>query len=72
MEKRKIYDRTFKEKAIQLGSEKGVRKASRELGIAPSLISIWRQELLKYGTASFCGIGKSRLTSEEKKFPNKK
>lgn len=72
MKKRKIYDRTFKEKAIQLGSEKGVIKASRELDIAPSLITRWRQELLKYGTASFCGIGKSRLTPEEKIFSKQK
>ncbi|PZX92798.1 IS3 family transposase [Flavobacterium aquariorum] len=72
MEKRKIYDRNFKVKAIQLGSERGVRKASRELDIAPSLITIWRQELLKYGTASFCGIGKSRLTPEEKIFSKQK
>jgi len=64
----KIYDRNFKEKAIQLGSEMGVRKASRELGIWSSNISRWRKEFLKYGEASFCGTGKSRLTPEEQIF----
>lgn len=63
-----IYDRNFKERAIQLGSEMGIRKASRELGIHSSLISRWRKELLKYGEASFCGTGKSRFTPEEKIF----
>lgn len=72
MKKRRIYDRNFKEKAIQLGSERGLNKASRELGISLSLLPRWRQELLKYGTASFCGIGKLRLTPEEKIFSKQK
>lgn len=72
MKKRRIYDRNFKEKAIQLGSEIGVLKASRELDISSSLISRWRDELLKYGTKSFCGIGKSRFTSEEEIFSKQK
>ncbi|WP_281225177.1 IS3 family transposase [Flavobacterium aquiphilum] len=72
MEKRKIYDRNFKENAIQLSSERGLRKASRELGTAPALISRWRQELLKYGTASFSGYGNCRLTPEEKIFSKQK
>ncbi|MFH6962146.1 IS3 family transposase [Flavobacterium plurextorum] len=67
----KTYDRNFKLKAIQLGSELGLRKASRELGIESSHISRWRREFLKYGEASFCGTGKSRLTPEEKLFSEK-
>lgn len=67
----KIYDRNFKVKAIQMGSELGVRKASRELGIESSHISRWRREFQKYGEASFCGTGKSRLTPEEKLFSEK-
>lgn len=49
MQKRRIYDRNFKENAIQLSSEKGLRKASREPGIASLLITRWQEELLKYG-----------------------
>lgn len=72
MKKRRIYDRNFKEKAIQLGSEKGSGRASRELGIASSLIPRWREEFLKYGSLSFCGVGKSRFTPEEEIFSKQK
>lgn len=68
MKKRKIYDRNFKVKAIQLGSEIGVRQATRELGISHSLIHRWQQELLKFGTASFSGHGNSKLSPEQKRF----
>lgn len=72
MKKRRIYDSSFKEKAIQLSYEIGVRKASRELDISSSLITRWREEKLKFGALSFCGIGKSRFTPEEKIFSQQK
>jgi putative transposase len=68
MENRKIYDRSFKENAVKLGFVKGLTKGARELGVAPSLMTRWRQEFLEFGTASFCGRGSTRLNPEQKRF----
>lgn len=57
MKKLKIYDRSFKLKAVQLGYEIGKSKAAKELGILPSLMTQWRNEIDKFGTRSFCGRG---------------
>jgi putative transposase len=68
MEKRKIYNRSFKEKAVQLGFERGLTKGARELGISPSYMTKWRKEFLEFGSSSFCGRGSTRLDVEQIKF----
>ncbi|MBF4515799.1 IS3 family transposase [Flavobacterium sp. ANB] len=63
---RKIYDRNFKIKAVQLGTERGLLKVAKELDISHSLMINWQKEYLKYGSESFCGIGNFR-NSEQKR-----
>lgn len=72
MEKPKNYDRDFKVNAIHLGSELGVAKAAKELAIDSSSIYRWRNELLNYGSKSFCGTGKCRFSPEQKLFSEQK
>lgn len=67
MEKRKIYDRNFRVHAVKLGLEKNLFKVTKELGVAPTNIYRWRDELQKYGTESFCGGGYFR-NPEQKRF----
>ncbi|MDQ6531170.1 IS3 family transposase [Flavobacterium sp. LHD-85] len=68
MGERRLYDRNFKEKAVQLGYKIGLTKGARELGIKPPLMTRWRQEFLEFGTASFCGRGNWRLNKEQAEF----
>jgi len=62
------YDQNFKVKAVQLSFEQGPSRVARELGIAPSLMTRWRQEFLEFGAAGFCGRGYNRLNAEQKSF----
>ncbi|UWY26927.1 IS3 family transposase [Flavobacterium sp. TR2] len=68
----RVYDRNFKVEAVQLGYRIGCYIGARELGISPSLIIRWRQELREYGEASFCGHGFTRLNDEQKRFCEQK
>jgi transposase len=55
---RKIYDRAFKEKVVQLSYERhNISELARELGIAPQLYK-WRKEYEEFGQGSFPGNGK--------------
>lgn len=67
MEKRKFYDRNFRVNAVKLGLEKNLFKVAKELGVAPTNIYRWREELQRYGTESFCGGGHFR-NPEQKRF----
>ena len=64
---RKHYEPSFKEHAVKLSYErKNLRELAKELGIRSELIYRWRKELEHFGTGSFPGNGKPKLTSEEK------
>jgi len=68
MEKRRIYDRTFKENAVKLTYERGksqIKVIAVELGITAKILSRWRQEFRKFGNGSFCGTGYLLLTPDE-------
>jgi len=62
------YERSFKEKAVQLSYERAkghVAGFARELGIAPSYLYGWRKDFEEFGTGSFCGRGHLRLTPQQ-------
>lgn len=64
---RKKYDRIFKEKVVRISYEKSSLKAyANEIGINTSLLTRWRQQHQKFGTASFPGAGHSRANPDEK------
>ena len=64
----KIYDRNFKEKAVQLSYEmSNISQLEKELEISPSLLSKWRKEYEKFGKLSFLGIRNLGLSAEEVK-----
>ena len=67
MKRNRNYDRTFKERAVQLSYERSsVKDLAEELGIHPDRIYSWRKEFATYGKASFSGHGKERLTDEQR------
>lgn len=69
MEKtRKIYDRAFKEKAVELSKHrKNLSELSRELGILPSQMYKWRKEEGEFGAGSFPGNGNLKQTPQQER-----
>lgn len=67
-EVRKIYDKAFKGKAVQLSIERtNVSEHARELGITAPQLYKWRKESEEFGEGSFPGNGKLKLTPEQEK-----
>jgi transposase len=65
---RKIYDKTFKEKAVQLSYERtNISELARELGITAPQLYKWRKEFEEFGEESFPGKGNLKLTPEQEK-----
>lgn len=64
---RKIYSKSFKEKAVELSNVRGnVQEIARELGIDAPLIYRWRREMKSNPLLAFGGKGKKQLTEEQK------
>ncbi|WP_348825757.1 IS3 family transposase [Flavobacterium aestuarii] len=65
---RKIYDKAFKEKAVQLSNERtNISELARELGITAPQLYKWRKEVEVFGEGSFPGKGNLKLTPEQEK-----
>ena len=64
---RKHYEASFKEHAVKLSYERSnLSELAKELGISAQLIYRWRKEAERFGSGSFPGNGKPKLTAEEK------
>ena len=61
------YDKQFKEEAVRLSDEVGMRKAVEQLGIPYYTLAEWRQKRKAYGERAYVGSGNSRdaLTREQ-------
>ena len=65
-QQRKQYDSVYKQKAVELADARGnVREVAAELGISPDLIYRWRSEAKAYGSGSFPGNGRPKMTAHE-------
>lgn len=65
---RKVYDRAFKEKAVQLSNERAnISELARELGITAPQLYKWRKEFEVFGERSFPGKGNLKQTPEQEK-----
>jgi transposase len=63
---RKVYDRVFKEKAVQLSYERhNISELARELGITAPQLYKWRKEYEEFGQGSFPGNGNIKQTQEQ-------
>ncbi len=61
------YDKTFKEEAIKLSDEIGVKKSAEQLGIPYYTLAEWRQKRSKYGAQAVVGSGKERIDPQRKR-----
>jgi transposase len=57
----RVYDKDFKEEAIRLSWEIGVRPASEQLGVPVTTLSTWRSRRRQHGEIAFVGSGNKRL-----------
>lgn len=65
---RKIYDKAFKEKAVQLSYERtNISEFARELEITAPQLYKCRKEFEEFGEGSIPGKGNLKLTPEQEK-----
>ena len=60
------YDKSFKEEAVRLSDEIGLKNAAAQLGASYYTLSGWRQKRNKYGKNSFPGSGYKVIPSDIK------
>ena len=68
-QKRKKYDKSFKERALKLlGEGRKVSQLSKELGIPVAYLYRWKREAKNFTEeARFSGNGNARLTEQERR-----
>lgn len=60
------YDNTFKQEALRLSDEIGLKNAAEQLGIPPDTLGTWRYKRRKLGEQAFVGSGHKVLPLDEK------
>ena len=61
-----IYDKSFKEEAVRLSDEIGVKKASEQLGVPYYTLTGWRRNERRYSTQAYVGSGHKRVLADPK------
>ena len=51
------YDKEFKEEAVKISDEVGIKQAVAQIGVAYYTLSEWRQKRKAYGDHAFVGSG---------------
>ena len=51
------YDKAYKEEAVRLSDEIGVKKASEQLGIPYNTLTGWRRSKARHGENAYVGSG---------------
>ena len=51
------YDKSFKENAVSLSDEIGVKKAAEQLGISYNTLAEWRRTRTRHGNNAYIGSG---------------
>ena len=65
---RKIYDKAFKEKAVQLSYDRtNISELARELGVTAPQLYNRHKEFEEFGEGSFPGKGNLKLSPEQEK-----
>lgn len=58
------YEKSFKEEAVKLSDEIGVKAAAAQLGVPYYTLSGWRNDRKKYGSNSYVGSGHKRMSAD--------
>ena len=60
------YDKSFKEEAVRLSDEIGVKKASEQLSVPYYTLTGWRRNERRYSTQAYVGSGHKRVSADPK------
>ena len=60
------YEKSFKEEAVQLSNEIGLKKAAEQLGISYNTLSDWRYKQKIHGSQAYVGSGHKRMSADPK------
>ena len=60
------YEKSFKEEAVRLSNEIGVKNAAEQLGISYNTLSHWRYKQKCYGSQAYIGSGHKRMSADPK------
>ena len=60
------YEKSFKEEAVRLSDEIGIKKAAQQLGISYNTLSDWRYKRKQHGSQAYVGSGHRRMSSDPK------
>ena len=60
------YEKSFKEEAVRLSDEIGVKKAAEQLGVPYYTLADWRQDRKRYNTQAYVGSGHKRVLADPK------
>lgn len=61
-----VYEKSFKEEAVRLSDDIGVKQAAAQLGISYWTLADWRSTRKAQGSQAFVGSGHRRLPMDEK------
>lgn len=60
------YNKSFKEEAVRLSNDIGVKKASEQLGVPYYTLTGWRRNERRYSTQAYVGSGHKRVSADPK------
>ena len=60
------YEKSFKEEAVKLSDEIGIKKAAQQLGIPYYTLADWRHRQNIHGSQAHEGSGHKRMSGDEK------
>ena len=60
------YEKSFKEEAVRLSDEIGVKKAAEQLGISNNTLTDWRYKQKRHGSQAYVGSGHKRKSNDPK------
>ena len=66
MVEKMTYDKSFKEEAVRLSDEIGVKKASEQLGVPYYTLTGWRRNERRYSSQAYVGSGHKRVSADPK------
>ncbi len=61
------YEKSFKQEAVKLSDEIGIKKAAQQLGIPYYTLADWRHRQNVFGEEAHVGSGHKRQLSEDEK-----
>ena len=64
------YEKSFKEEAVRLSNEIGLKKAAEQLGISYNTLSDWRYKQKRHGSQAYVGSGHKRVSADPKEQEN--